>query len=195
MAAGIARICEGLTRAGATGSRTFYPVVSGWFAEALALAGEVDEGLAVLDQALGNSAASGQKGADAELRRLRGELLRRTLRPDLAQAEVSFHTALAIAREQGTRGYELRAATSLARLWGEQGRRTEARDLPRFLTGCVHCTRRTGRRGRLRWRARPTVRTTADHRKGMSYCVPTLAFASDPVLSAGAAARSAGGPL
>ena len=43
--------------------------------------------------------------------------------------EDSFRTALAIAHEQGTRGYELRAATSLARLWGEQGRRDEARDL------------------------------------------------------------------
>ena len=49
--------------------------------------------------------------------------------PDPAKAEDSFRTALAIAREQGTRGYELRAATSLARLWGEQGRRGEARDL------------------------------------------------------------------
>ena len=49
--------------------------------------------------------------------------------PDPAKAEDSFRTALAIAREQGTRGYELRAATSLARLWREQGRRTEARDL------------------------------------------------------------------
>jgi predicted ATPase len=49
--------------------------------------------------------------------------------PDLAKAEDSFRTALAIAREQGTRGYELRAATSLARLWGEQGHRMEAREL------------------------------------------------------------------
>ena len=49
--------------------------------------------------------------------------------PDLAKAGDSFRTALAIAREQGTRGYELRAATSLARLWGEQGRRDEAREL------------------------------------------------------------------
>ena len=48
---------------------------------------------------------------------------------DPAKAEDSFRTALAIAREQGTRGYELRAATSLARLWREQGRRDEARDL------------------------------------------------------------------
>src|SRR5262249_46027163 len=49
--------------------------------------------------------------------------------PDPTKAEESFHTALAIAREQGTRGYELRAATSLARLWREQGWRGEARDL------------------------------------------------------------------
>ena len=49
--------------------------------------------------------------------------------PDPAKAEDSFRTALAIAREQGTRGYELRAATSLARLWSEQGQRREARDL------------------------------------------------------------------
>jgi predicted ATPase len=49
--------------------------------------------------------------------------------PDPAKAEDPFDTALAIAREQGTRGCELRAATSLARLWREQGRRTEAREL------------------------------------------------------------------
>jgi predicted ATPase len=49
--------------------------------------------------------------------------------PDPAKAEDSFRTALAIAREQGTRGYELRAAVSLARLWRDQGRRAEARDL------------------------------------------------------------------
>jgi predicted ATPase len=49
--------------------------------------------------------------------------------PNPAKAEDSFRTALAIAREQGTRGYELRAATSLARLWYDQGRRGEARDL------------------------------------------------------------------
>ena len=49
--------------------------------------------------------------------------------PDPAKAEESFRTALAIARKQGTRGYELRAATSLARLWGEKSRRGEAREL------------------------------------------------------------------
>jgi predicted ATPase len=87
------------------------------------------EGLAALDDALAKAAASGVRGWNAEIHRLRGELTGRLPYPDPAKAEESFRTALAIAREQGTRGYELRAATSLARLWGKQGRRGEARDL------------------------------------------------------------------
>jgi len=98
-------------------------------AEALALIGEIEEGLAALDHALATAAVSGARGWDAEIHRLRGELTARLPHPDPAKAEDAFRTALAIAREQGTRGYELRAATSLARLWAEQGRRGEARDL------------------------------------------------------------------
>ena len=78
---------------------------------------------------MASAAVSGAKGWDAEIHRLRGELTGRLPYPDPAKAEDSFRTALAIAREQGTRGYELRAATSLARLWREQCRRDEARDL------------------------------------------------------------------
>jgi predicted ATPase len=95
----------------------------------LALAGKIKEGLAILDGALATAAVSGMKGWDAEIHRLRGELTGRLPYPDPAKAENSFRTALAIAREQGTRGYELRAAMSLARLWGKQGRRADARDL------------------------------------------------------------------
>src|SRR6202030_1569001 len=73
--------------------------------------------------------ATANTPSPAEIHRLRGELTGRLPHPDPVKAEDSFRTALAIAREQGTRGYELRAATSLARLWRKQGRRAEARDL------------------------------------------------------------------
>jgi predicted ATPase len=78
---------------------------------------------------LAKAAGSGVRGWDAEIHRLRGELTARLPHPDPAKAENSFRTALAIAREQGTRGYELRAATSLVRLWREHCRLAEARDL------------------------------------------------------------------
>ena len=106
-----------------------HTVVPRLLAEGLALAGKIEEGLAALEDALAKAAISGARGSDAEIHRLRGELTNRLPNPDPAKAEESFRTALAIAREQGTRGYELRAATSLARLWREQGRRGEARDL------------------------------------------------------------------
>jgi predicted ATPase len=126
---GIARIRDGLAAFEAIGTRQNAPLYLALPAEALALAGKIEEGLATLDDALAKVAASGEKGGSAEIHRLRGELTGRLLCPDPAKTEKSFRTALAIAREQGTRGYELRAATSLARLWSEQGRRGEARDL------------------------------------------------------------------
>jgi predicted ATPase len=100
-----------------------------YFARRVTFLSCADKGLAALDDALATAAVSGARGWDAEIHRLRGELTARLPYPDPAKAEDSFRTALAIAREQGTRGYELRAATSLARLWREQGRRGEARDL------------------------------------------------------------------
>jgi len=126
---GIAHIRGGMAAAEATGAPLATPFHLTLLSEALALAGKIEEGLAALDDALAQAAVSGAKGWNAEIHRLRGELTGRLPHPDPAKAEDSFRTALAIAREQGTRGYELRAATSLARLWGEQGRRGEARDL------------------------------------------------------------------
>jgi predicted ATPase len=126
---GIARIRDGMAAAEATGVRLFTPFHLILLAEALALAGKIEEALATLRDALAKATVSGEKGWSAEIHRLRGELTARLPHPDPAKAEESFRTALAIAREQGTRGYELRAATSLARLWLKQGRRGEARDL------------------------------------------------------------------
>jgi class 3 adenylate cyclase/predicted ATPase len=126
---GIARIRDGLAASEATGTRVRAPLFLTLLAEALALAGKIEEALAALDEALAKAAGSGERGWDAEIHRLRGELTARSPYPDPAKAEDSLRTARAIAREQGTRGYELRAATSLARLCGEQGRRGEAREL------------------------------------------------------------------
>jgi predicted ATPase len=126
---GIARIRDGMAAAEATGARVLAPFYLALLAEALALAGKIEEGLATMDDALATAAASGERGWSAEIHRLRGELTGRLPYPDPAKTEESFRTALAIAREQGTRGYELRAAVSLARLWRDQGRRAEACDL------------------------------------------------------------------
>src|SRR6516165_4893850 len=126
---GIARIRDGLAADEAIGAHLRAPFYLTLLAEALALAGKIEEGLAALGDALAKTAISGERGLDAEIHRLRGELTGRLPYPDPAKAEDSFRTGLAIAREQGTRGYELRAATSLARLWREQGRQGEARAL------------------------------------------------------------------
>jgi hypothetical protein len=126
---GVDRMRRGIAAATARVSRWLEPFFLGLVAEALELAGKVEEGLGDLGQALAASTESGERWANAELHRLRGDLLCRLPRPDLDNAERSLRPAIWIAREQGTRGFELRAATSLARLLVNDGRRVEARQL------------------------------------------------------------------
>jgi len=125
----VERIRDGLAATRAAGSRFHEPMVLGLLAEALGLTGEIEAGLKVLAEALALAQASGARGNDAELHRLRGVLLGRLPSPDWNEMDASFRLALAIAREQGTRGFELRAAVNLARLLCDQGRHAEARDL------------------------------------------------------------------
>jgi predicted ATPase len=127
--AAVQRIRGGLAAAESTGWRSHEPGFLGWLAHALALTGAIDDGLKVLAEALAAAAASGARGADAELHRLRGDLLRRSPSPEFAEVEACFRRALAVALEQGSCGFELRAAVSLARLLSELGRSAEARDL------------------------------------------------------------------
>ena len=105
------------------------PIFLGLLAEALARSGKIEEGLAVLAEALAMAEACGARGNDTDLHRLRGDLLLRLPSPDRTEIEGCYRAALRIAREQGTRGFELRAAVSLARLWRDQGRHAEARDV------------------------------------------------------------------
>ena len=92
---------------------------------------------ALLRDAAHAAKASGTHWADAELRRLRGKLLGRLPSADRTEIESCFRTALAIAREQGSRGFELRGAVSLARLLSARelltpvyGRFTDGFDTP-----------------------------------------------------------------
>ena len=91
--------------------------------------GEPETGLGLLTKALTLADTLGQRWYKSELHRLKGELLLARSTENRAEAEACFHRALEVARQQSARAFELRAATSLARLWAEQGRRSEARNL------------------------------------------------------------------
>jgi predicted ATPase len=98
-------------------------------AEAYGGIGQSEEGLNVLAEALAAVEKTGGRFYEAELYRLKGELLRRQAFPDEDQAETRFRQALDVARRQQAKSLELRAAMSLSRLWHEQGKCAEARQL------------------------------------------------------------------
>ena len=95
-------------------------------AEAEARAGDADRALAILDEALATSERIGHRTFDAELHRIRGELLLKRDPANPAPAEEAFHTAIAVACEQGTRSFELRAGLALAKLYQSTGRAADA---------------------------------------------------------------------
>ena len=70
-----------------------------------------------------------ERWCEAEVHRIAGEIALMSPEPDAAKAEAYFERALAVAREQQAKSWELRAAMSMARLWRDQGKRDEARDL------------------------------------------------------------------
>ena len=126
--AGLAQMHQGMAAVLATGQRCHGRLLV-LLAEAAGYAGQVEEGLRLLAEALTAFEASGRGDLLAEAYRLQGELLLRQAIPDAAQAEACFQQALAIARRQQAKSWELRAAMSLSRLWQQQGKRDEARDL------------------------------------------------------------------
>jgi predicted ATPase len=127
--AGRAQIQQGLAALLALGQRNAWLQFLVLLAEAAGHAGQVNEGLRLLAEALAGFEDSGRGDMLAEAYRLQGELLLRQPIPDAAQAEACFQQALAIARHQQAKSWELRAAMSLARLWQKQGKRTEAHAL------------------------------------------------------------------
>jgi predicted ATPase len=136
---------EGLTAHRLTGAEVILPHFLALLVEAFAKAGQVEEGLRVLDEALAVIHRNGERYYLAELYRIKGELLllkatdRRLSRaavgapavldPWDAQAEECFHQSIKIARQQKAKSWELRTAMSLARLYQDQNKRAEARGL------------------------------------------------------------------
>ncbi|HKF30562.1 MAG TPA: hypothetical protein VKB29_15070, partial [Candidatus Binataceae bacterium] len=108
------------------GGELIYNYALSLLAESYRAAGEPGPGLAAVAEALEGIESSGQRMHEAELWRLRGELL---LLEGVAEAEAArcFHRALQVAQEQQARSWELRAATSLARLLSTQNRSEEAK--------------------------------------------------------------------
>jgi predicted ATPase/class 3 adenylate cyclase len=126
---GIAQIQQGLAALLALGQRNAWLQFLVLLAEAAGHAGQVNEGLRLLAEALTGFEESRRGDMLSEAYRLQGELLLRQAVPDAVQAEAAFQQALAIAHRQQAKSWELRAATSLSRLWQHQGRRAEAHDL------------------------------------------------------------------
>jgi len=127
VADGMALLRDGIAAYRSSAQEAWTPHYIALFAKACEIAGEIEEALAQLDNALHIVERTGERWFEAELHRQKGELL---LRQGHAEAaEELYRKALGIAREQEAKLWELRAAVSLARLRGDQGRRGEARDL------------------------------------------------------------------
>jgi predicted ATPase len=122
-----ADIRQAITRYRATGTRLQLTVHLVLFAQVLVAGGQYDEGLAVLREVMDLAEETGDRMVESEIHRLKGDLLQACNAPE--EAEASYVRALAVARAQQAKSFELRAATSLARLWSDHRRRTEAHDL------------------------------------------------------------------
>jgi len=134
---GIEQLRESLASKRARGTELAQTHILFRLAEAYGKAGQAEEGLRVLAEALAAGHRDAERYFEAELYRLKGELLlQQTVRRGvpvepalLAEAEACFHQALDVARHQGAKSLELRAVMSLSRLWQQQGKRAAAHQM------------------------------------------------------------------
>jgi class 3 adenylate cyclase/predicted ATPase len=135
---GLAQMRQALVAWRATGAVLGQSWCLGLLAEVCGHAGHVEEGLQVLTEALACVDTTGEHWWEAELWRLKGELLlaqestgqtAKGKRQKFAAVEMCFQRAIAVARQQQARWPELQATVRLSRLWQHQGKRTAAREL------------------------------------------------------------------
>jgi predicted ATPase len=124
---GLPILHRGLAVTRAIGQRQHLPQTLTMLAYSYGKAGQPEEGLRQLAEAMEIAEMTEDRWAEAELRRVRGDLLLATAKA--LEAEDSYRQALSLARQQNARLWELRVAVSLARLWQGEGRNEEARTL------------------------------------------------------------------
>jgi predicted ATPase len=112
-----------------TGSTVNRPISLSYLAAASAELGHQDEANRCIDEAMTQISITKERMHEAEVNRIGGEITLRDPKPDAMKAEAYFERALSVARQQQAKSWELRAAMSMARLWRDQGKRDEARDL------------------------------------------------------------------
>jgi adenylate cyclase len=121
----ITRMREGIQAYRFTGADVQMPHINTLLAEALTLKGATSEAIDLLDQALEDTSRKGERHYEAETNRVKGDVLLKG-KNDPDGAEECYLISLAVAREQEAKLFELRTATSLARLWLRSGKRDEA---------------------------------------------------------------------
>jgi predicted ATPase len=128
-AVSLAKLRDGAARRDERKIFNFYGLIKIALARAEAQSGQVDAALATLASSLAESERAGQACFDAETLRVRGEILARGDAANLTLAEEAFHAAIAVARSQKIRSFELRATFGLAKLHQSTGRPVEAHDV------------------------------------------------------------------
>jgi predicted ATPase len=127
-AEGMARIRQGVRARQAIGI-SMRPHLLVFCIEALRVSGQTEEGLQGVTEEIALVDTMGERVYEAELHRLKGALLLQQSPDNQSEAETCFQKALDVARRQHAKSWDLRTATSLARLWQQQGKRQEAQDL------------------------------------------------------------------
>ena len=122
-------ITSGITLLRSTGATLYEPRHLWFLAMAYAELGQLDDARRCIDEAIDKVEGSKEKWCEAEVHRIAGEIALKSLVPDPEKAEAYFDRALAVACQQQAKSWELRAAMSLARLWRDQGKPQQAREL------------------------------------------------------------------
>ena len=122
-------ITSGLAAMRLTGAMVYIPTYLSSLARAYADVGRFDAAARTIDQAMTAVETTKERMVEAEIIRVAGEIALRSQQADAEKAEGYFERALTVARQQQAKSWELRASMSLARLWRDQGKPQQAREL------------------------------------------------------------------